>query len=976
MKKWFVTFVLILGFNSFFFGLNGVFAGTDSLQIVKTKWFDIIYPSECEQTASILVQKADSLCEELYKEFSYEPYFRMPVVITAGNEDFNAYWTSYPYNHIVIFDTALIPDLAVFSDTVLSTFKHELTHAITYNLKNPFFKTIGQIFGDAASPSAYLVTSGMAEGATVSIESKNGEGRLNDEFAMQNVKQAKIQNKFPYYFDVQTSTDIYPYGQFYYFNGAFNAWLQEKYGMEKYAKLWYTCVNLGAVSIKSAYKKIYGVPLDSLWQSFINEYPIPMNIEPDPVAANLAFEIFDSNVTNESGRVFSSLSGNVNGLFYLDDVTDTVFYIPWEEIENSETGAKPKKLFTKNNLQNIKCSMDGRFLIYDYYSTSKANIRKSIGIYDIENNAFFDTGITGIEDGFIIKKDDSYYLGCQTFISQNYGITLYKIEEDLKKGKIKGITKLWSKYFDFEVVPFSFASFGDNSGDFAFICKDKLDFSILVWDIEGNQKYNYGAPERGMVFRYLSPVISNENKFSFTYTKKGSLPRSGIISFNNKKYVLLEEDISGGVYSPVIFEKDAESASVYVSHLYNQTKLLKLSKKHKYFEYEAKSVSVPNINETQLFNAQNNGIAGGRKYKPSDGSFKGLFIPFAGMVSRSYDSLTNDEPIYLGITYITSNPWDSNLFTYQAGYSKKLKSFACQFDYSDGTATSLFNYELSNFWEFDEQGLKQTYGSINVSSALPVGNISYFVLAAKQFDYFGHAGSPEENNFNYFYNGSAVSAGFRRIYKAGPGRYEKAGFSFDTVFSYQYLNLIDDEFSIKPVSFYDLGFKAKIYVPHLIPIECNRNFVYNFPLVITSNIFAGKNGESLNSNGKVYLGAQSLNEIFSYNAMDVEAELVLFGYEIQKAIPFFSVFYFGELKIALCYYGGFSYSATDTLKSMHINQLDDYLIEWNNHYALSFQLGMTPVILNAGKMTFTSNIIPDFSKKDCYFSLCLSLNPL
>ncbi len=136
------------------------------------------------------------------------------------------------------------------------------------------------------------------------------------------------------------------------------------------------------------------------------------------------------------------------------------------------------------------------------------------------------------------------------------------------------------------------------------------------------------------------------------------------------------------------------------------------------------------------------------------------------------------------------------------------------------------------------------------------------------------------------------------------------------------------------------------------------------------------NAESLNSNGKVYLGAQSLNEIFSYNAMDVEAELVLFGYEIQKAIPFFSVFYFGELKIALCYYGGFSYSATDTLKSMHINQLDDYLIEWNNHYALSFQLGMTPVILNAGKMTFTSNIIPDFSKKDCYFSLCLSLNPL
>ena len=64
MKKWFVAFFLLLGINSFFFSYNGVFAETNSLQIVKTKWFDIIYPSECEQTASILVQNADSLCEE------------------------------------------------------------------------------------------------------------------------------------------------------------------------------------------------------------------------------------------------------------------------------------------------------------------------------------------------------------------------------------------------------------------------------------------------------------------------------------------------------------------------------------------------------------------------------------------------------------------------------------------------------------------------------------------------------------------------------------------------------------------------------------------------------------------------------------------------------------------------------------------------------------------------------------------------
>ena len=131
-------------------------------------------------------------------------------------------------------------------------------------------------------------------------------------------------------------------------------------------------------------------------------------------------------------------------------------------------------------------------------------------------------------------------------MSQNYGINLYKIENNPKNGKITKMTKLWSKYFYFEVMPFSFAPFTNNSGDFAFICKNKMDFTILVWDILGNQKQNFGAPEEGMVFRYLSPVISNKSQFSFSYTKKGSSQtlfvtsenvREGYIDLSLPKYI-------------------------------------------------------------------------------------------------------------------------------------------------------------------------------------------------------------------------------------------------------------------------------------------------------------------------------------------------------------------------------------------------------------------------------------------------------
>ena len=183
----------------------------------------------------------------------------------------NAYWSAVPYNHIVIYDTALIDDLAVFSENLLSTFRHELTHAYTYNLKNKFWRGVG-FFGDLINPAYLFITSGWAEGATLTSESAGGEGRLNNEFAMQMVKQAKLENKFPKYADVQGASDKYPSGSFYYFNGAFNQWLQEKYGMEKYAAFWYKCVNFQTISTRLAFKKIYGIRINKAWEEFRNRW--------------------------------------------------------------------------------------------------------------------------------------------------------------------------------------------------------------------------------------------------------------------------------------------------------------------------------------------------------------------------------------------------------------------------------------------------------------------------------------------------------------------------------------------------------------------------------------------------------------------------------------------------------------------------------------------------------------------------------
>ena len=262
---------------AFLFAHGGMFSGEKKLRLVKTQWFDIIYPEHCKASAAILFAKADGVYEEVTVQYGLTPAFRMPVIITPAVEKFNAFWTAVPYNHIAIYDTGASgsSNLAVFSETLLSTFRHELTHAVTYNMKNGFWRAMGKVFGDEFAPGMVTVTTGMAEGATVTSESAAGEGRLNDEYAKHYVKQAKIEGKFPSYHDVSGASDVSPSGSPYYFNGAFHGWLQEKYGLSAYADFWYRVVNGKSLTIAGAFKKSFGIKLSTAWKQFMADYYVP-----------------------------------------------------------------------------------------------------------------------------------------------------------------------------------------------------------------------------------------------------------------------------------------------------------------------------------------------------------------------------------------------------------------------------------------------------------------------------------------------------------------------------------------------------------------------------------------------------------------------------------------------------------------------------------------------------------------------------
>jgi len=126
-----------------------------------------------------------------------------------------------------------------YSDSLRYLFVHELTHAVSMNVRSRQQENLRRVFGALATPAIFAPMF-MVEGVTVSFESLSGFGRVNDPLARHTLRQAAHEGKF---LSPIQSTGLYDLplnggGAFYEYGGFFSAWLQENYGMERYAELW------------------------------------------------------------------------------------------------------------------------------------------------------------------------------------------------------------------------------------------------------------------------------------------------------------------------------------------------------------------------------------------------------------------------------------------------------------------------------------------------------------------------------------------------------------------------------------------------------------------------------------------------------------------------------------------------------------------------------------------------------------------
>lgn len=826
--------------------------------VVQTKWFNIIYQEKSEAAAKILFESADSIYEEVGELYGIEPQFRMPIVICSNVEQFNAYWTSIPYNHIVIYDTAEAEDLSVFSETLKSTFRHEVTHAYTYNLKNKFWKTLGTIFGDPVNPGLLTVTRGWAEGAAVTSESENGEGRLNNEFSRHIVKQAKIEGKFPKYDDVQGARDKYKAGSFYNFNSEFDWWLQKKFGMEKYAEFWIRCVNLKSLTTRGAFKKVFGLSIKAAWKQFEQELEIPeLDAAPN-------FEVLASN------SLYTSLSVNSKSgrLAYIDAALDSVCL--------RERNGKIKKLFTLNGISDLQFSGNGKMLVLNYISQAGANPKAKIKLYDIETRRFYDVPGTNIRNGTIIEHAGKNLLVCQKYNSQNYSILIYDIE---KKNQYELLTQTSATESpsnkENASVPMAFTAIKCSAdweisgveeswkaAEFAYILKENGNYYLCARAVEGDSFVKIRFPE-GIIPRYLSFDCNEKENANliFSYVSKNTMPRLGAFNIQSQKFLLGEEDFDGGVFYPCVIDERL----VYISEGYTSNSI-KAARIEDFVVAEVevkggqKSEKMSPVEvESESFAEKKSENFVPASYNTIPYYFKGVWAP----LSLYTNSANNYAPV--GLSYGSSDPFSKNIVILTAGWNPVDEFFGSSIRYSSLTETALLNYDFSYNVEFDYSSWIEQYAQGTIGSYLPVGKIFYLKLADKMLFRTG------KRIKNDYLLENIVSVMYGNVHKVSSGRFAKLGFEIGPKVGYK----IDESAGF-------VEFLTNIYLPNV-----KTQFVL-FPNV-SNYAYTSSYGYTL----------------FGSALFDIDAEYIIFNKEIQKAIPLLSAIYVNDFYISAGYCGSF-----------------------------------------------------------------------
>lgn len=985
MKKLAAVFLLLfLGTSAFAKG--GLMAGADQTKVIQTKWFDIIYPEESRKSANRIAAICDELYEKLCKEYSSpqlekegigQPQFRMKVVITPFTDVYNALYSNYTFNHIILFDTPPEENSATDSAALENTFTHELTHAVSFNTTKPQFRRLMNVYGDSINPGGLIsTTTFISEGATVARESKDGEGRLNDGFYLHTIRQAKACGRFPDYSDVTGSRDIYPSkGEAYSFGGPFAEYLQKTYGMEKYAEFWAEAINSFHFSYRGVFEKCYGFTMDKAWKDFIDQIQIPevkqSVLEEEGVTDFL--EATDSPVKNFHGHIFTNIRICETGIYFLDEST----YSVWFSKKENGSFKKPEKLFTKISLKTLNASRDGKFLALSFYDINHAAPKTKSVIYNVKKNSFYNIGETGLRDAAVIQSGDKYYAAAVKTFSQDISIYLYELNEKGKSTFIKSIP------LGNNQAAYSLCDGG--KGKLAFILKEGLTWNVAFIDDIANSSgisARISMPSPDIRIRNLASS-PEEGTLTFSYAQKDTFPRYGRITLNedsSAKIALAASDINGGIYSPV----DAgNGTTVYGSRDIYYINLMEIKNDSvacteylqtvETFQPET-SISIPE-NTDSIKNQFE------EKNYSSPYNLRGLLLPISVLTPMTIENdgrfcrMAAQPQGFVGLTYAMNNPWESDSLLVSAGWDMFNYIGGAGITFSGNANTSVYNYGNTSSIFFSTDCFLQCTNQFAFSSGFRVGNYSSFVISEQNNFFYGKIYKLNNSSlFNkpeilfsnpHWYDENIVTAQFSTIHKTGSGTFESAGIALSA--NYQtvvcgtkdsdgeslYDENLDPDYLFREKKFYhNLYPEVIIKLPKLIPVECAYGWTYNLPVTALADVVPDYSTLFLAQVSTVLLGKEiqrgasfmplflnrfylssgfihkTKNDNRSFEILHVADDFRKFSsYDYSQAV-------FAELSLEFTYNSGMACNLVHHLSSIFMYKIQDRNFSFSFNYSL------------------------------------------
>ncbi len=260
----------------------------------------VIFPAERSAEAAAALASAGALTRRLASFWGFRPRGRMRIVLNDSTDQANGFATMYPFS-LVGVDLAEPPpdsELAGSGSWLDLVLAHELTHIFTLNAGAPPFRAGRRLFGNLpVFYPALQLPPWVVEGLAVEGESRfTGNGRLDHAPYRRMLEASSRSGQLPDWRRLAGMPAAWPgpNGK-YVFGAGFMEFLAARSGgpsLRRYLERFSS--RLVTFGSNRDFKRIFGAPLDRLWDEFRESIPVARRATAEPLTAGGFFNRYPS----------------------------------------------------------------------------------------------------------------------------------------------------------------------------------------------------------------------------------------------------------------------------------------------------------------------------------------------------------------------------------------------------------------------------------------------------------------------------------------------------------------------------------------------------------------------------------------------------------------------------------------------------------------------------------------------------------